>query len=954
MNYTPAMNSQPIRPMLASAVILAILSGCGGGGSSSVGVAPASSQSGPSANAGPQQTVPLFGQIVIENVLERSIPATIDFLVFRGLDSSGLVVYGPEARPKAGRIVLERVPLTIRQLQIEYFQGEILRGRGQTPVTLASGQEIVLTSPAFADIVYPLTGVAVRPGALTLKRGEVRPLELEGTYGDQTTRDLARLAQWTAWPEGIVEISPEGELRALQVGQCQVTAQLDNFSSLLNVQVERPELVGLQLSLGAHTLVEGQTHRLEVIGLYEDGVQEVPPHVSWSSEEPEIASVTQAGLVEALRLGQTRILAQSGSQLASLNLSVAQDLNIQELFSDPADLQIPKGFDAEVRLFGRYRNGTEVELTSLASWSSSDSAIAKVAGVNTLYPFLQPPDYSGGALRPRPFFPSSDNVIGGAGQGEATVTAEYEGQSVEIPVQVSQPIPLYAKVVPALTQLLTQGQSAQLQSECVLSDASVVTDHPQVTIESLGSAVQLSGSNLATAQSPGSSLFRAVLPAPNLPNIGPARFIYRAFPFNPSPDYFRYPFDLAGIVVSRALQISFSSSALNHLQGSILAESAAGIFWAEADRIGLGVTGWVPIILRLPMTSSVHSLGAGNFSGTGSQSEVFFAGRRAENGVDYGVILSHTPERRVFGTSPPRVQIIPAETVYREFSDTPHGVVRAITGDFDGNGRQDAAIFYRPTENDQQLRLKVRLSDQGALDLERPEISTPSVQAVATGDVNGDGHLDLVGLNPQNVLVWLNDGQGNFSLTTQIALGLGAEDRVAQLNLGDVDGDGRLDACFFRSQGYGWRDYFLYYGDGSGDFVRSFQGSSGYRVQASRLADFTGDGKADLITLQSDSIHTLNHSDPSQRRASLSIHPGSSDGFLPQQVTPISSDSSPTSLLLRDQNGDGHPDIVASLQYPSTERPFNTNSSGWVIPGSGYTSSFVYQHYRGLQLLRVP
>lgn len=930
------MNPRPFCSLLASAALLSILNGCGG----AAGLPSTPGQSGPSLNPGPQSTVPLFARIVIESILERSIPVSIDTLVFRGLDSAGRVVFGPVVRAKAGRIVLEQVPLTVSQLQIEYFQGAILRGRGETPVTLTSGQEFLVNSPTFADIVYPLTGLAVRPGSLNLKRGELRPLELDGTYADQTTRNLAALAQWTAFPPGVVEISPEGVVEALQVGQCQVIAQLDGFSSEITIEVERPELSGLSFLLESHTMVEGQVVALEVLGIYQDGVQEVPPQLFWSSEDPQVASVNQAGQVEALRPGQTRILVQSGSQIASLDLNVVQDLTIQELFSLPEDLQLPKGLNAGLKLFGRYRDGSTVELTSLAGWSSSNPSIAQVTGVHSPYP-VQRPNYSrvGLADQPPPFFPYPENVVGGRELGQATITAEFEGQSLEIPVEVNPPIPVYARILPALTELLTSGQSLQFQNECILSDATVVADHPQVSIESLGAPVELSGSSLATPQGPGSTLFRALFPTPVFPDLGFTRLSQFVDGSEVSPDYFLYPYDLAGIVVSNNLQVAFSSTSLPSLMGSILAESSAGVFWAQADRVGLSQG-----MVQLPKTSTIHSLGAGNFSGANHQGEVFFAGRRAVNGVDYGVIVSHTPEQRVIGSFPP--QIIPAQTVYQEFSDTPHGLARAVTGDFDGNGRQDAAIFYLPTASAQQLALKVRLSDQGILDLQRPEISSPLLSDVSTGDVNADGHLDLVGLNARHLLVWLNDGQGNFSLAQQIPLGLEWIDRVAQLNLGDVDGDGQLDICFFRSQGYGWRDYFVYYGNGLGESPRNTQGSSGYRVQASRLADLTGDGKADLVTLQSDSFHTLNHSDNSQRRASLSIHPGSSQGFLPQQVTPISSDSSPANFLLRDQNGDGRLDLVASLQFASTQRPFSTDLPSNFGP--------VYQHYRGRILLRLP
>ncbi len=921
---------------LAALGLLALLSGCGGGGSSAGPSGPPSGSGAPA----PTQVSESFATIVLQSVLERAIPATIDSLVFRGLNAQGSVLFGPETRAKAPRIELERVPLGVTQLQIEYFQGTVVRGRTTVPVTLRVGQSLLIDSPAFSDVVYPLSSISLTPQSVNLLRGQQFALQLEGFYTDQTSRDLSPLASWSASPEGIVEILPNGVVRALQVGECTLTAQVESFTSQCRLTVARPPLVDLQLSHQDYSLLEGQQFSPGVIATFEDGVQELPEGLQWSSEDPQVASVGPDGVVFAHTPGQTRILAQSGTLTAALNLSVSPDLTIQELFTQPARQDIPLGLNAGFRLFGRYRNGNTVDLTHQAQWTSSHPDIAKVTGVYFDYPTARPNYTITLATYPPPFFPDSNNVIGGVSRGQATIRAEYEGQGVDIPVEVTDPIPLFARVLPALTQLLTPGQSVQLDTECILSDASLQINRSDCTLAQAGSSAQLSASNLATAQQPGATTFSAIIPVPNIPDTGVARYVYRSPSSGDlgSQDYFRYPFDLASIVVNQALGIAFTPSVLTSLKGSLLAESSAGLVWAEGNRVQ-----FFNYLIQLPQTSSVEFLAAGSFSGTRGAGEVFFAGRRATGGVDYGVILSHTPEQRI-GFTP----VVPAQTEYRAFSDTPHGLAKAVTADFDGNGRLDAALFYRPGAQAQQLEFKVRLSDQDVLDVERSPLPSPHLSQLAAGDLNGDGSVDLVGLSPSTIQVWLNDGQANFTAAPPVTLNLPLEARVSQLNLGDIDGDGHRDLCFFQTVGFGWRDYSVYYGDGTGQFPRSHQASSGYRVQASRLADLTGDGRADLVTLQSDSIHTLIHSNNGLRRASMSVHPGSAQGFLPQQVTAISNGSSPANFLLRDQNNDGRLDLVCSLQYTSTSVPF---SGGW---STGYVYWQLYPHYRGLVLLRNP
>ncbi|MBE2201801.1 MAG: VCBS repeat-containing protein [Anaerolinea sp.] len=108
--------------------------------------------------------------------------------------------------------------------------------------------------------------------------------------------------------------------------------------------------------------------------------------------------------------------------------------------------------------------------------------------------------------------------------------------------------------------------------------------------------------------------------------------------------------------------------------------------------------------------------------------------------------------------------------------------------------------------------------------------------AVALGDVNGDGFLDAVVGNRGADEVWLNDGQGNFSLGQRFGRGF-----AWSVFLADLDGDGDLDLVTGNeTNGRVWLN------DGNGHFRRGQEFSYG-RYEAIALGDVTGDGIVDIF-----------------------------------------------------------------------------------------------------------
>jgi len=69
-----------------------------------------------------------------------------------------------------------------------------------------------------------------------------------------------------------------------------------------------------------------------------------------------------------------------------------------------------------------------------------------------------------------------------------------------------------------------------------------------------------------------------------------------------------------------------------------------------------------------------------------------------------------------------------------------------------------------------------------------------SIWSLALGDVDGDGHLDMVagGYSGRQVLVWRNQGDGTF-IATPDAYSNSYNSQISRLALGDLDGDGDLD-----------------------------------------------------------------------------------------------------------------------------------------------------------------
>ena len=181
-------------------------------------------------------------------------------------------------------------------------------------------------------------------------------------------------------------------------------------------------------------------------------------------------------------------------------------------------------------------------------------------------------------------------------------------------------------------------------------------------------------------------------------------------------------------------------------------------------------------------------------------------------------------------------------------------------------------------------------------------------QKVTLGDLDGDGDLDAFVSNSSGSTslankVWFNNGNGLFTDSGQ-ALGSSSSYGVA---LGDIDGDSDLDA-FVANLGSGASSNTVWLNNGHGIFTDSGQniGSSG--SMAVDLGDVDGDGDLDAIVANAP-IYNSNHSYHSTGKNYIWLNNG--HGVFSDGVQMLSNTQS-TDVALRDLDNDGDLDAFVT------------------------------------------
>ncbi|MGO4884593.1 MAG: FG-GAP-like repeat-containing protein [Bryobacteraceae bacterium] len=196
-------------------------------------------------------------------------------------------------------------------------------------------------------------------------------------------------------------------------------------------------------------------------------------------------------------------------------------------------------------------------------------------------------------------------------------------------------------------------------------------------------------------------------------------------------------------------------------------------------------------------------------------------------------------------------------------------------------------------------------------------------QAIAVGDVNGDGAPDLLvacdgyGNIPGKLAVLLGNGDGTFGTAVHYSAGV----NPFSIALGDFNGDGHLDVAIADETQLAIQ---VPLNDGHGAFPSAVPYSTGLNPFSVSVGDVNGDGVLDLIAAN-------------QGDGTVSVLLGAGDGTFHRGTAYSASlglapDASPQAVTLGDFNGDGHLDVaVANATLPLGAVAILTNTGSAVL-----------------------
>ncbi len=227
-------------------------------------------------------------------------------------------------------------------------------------------------------------------------------------------------------------------------------------------------------------------------------------------------------------------------------------------------------------------------------------------------------------------------------------------------------------------------------------------------------------------------------------------------------------------------------------------------------------------------------------------------------------------------------------------------------GDFNGDKKLDLAVGNHDTGT---VGVVEGLGGNGRFS---PVIQTynagPNLSALAVGDFNNDGKLDIVTANNGNktVSVLLGKGDGTFQTAVSYAVG-SSPNSVA---VGDFNGDGHLDIVTADS---GANGVSVLTGNGDGTFKTAVAYAVGTDPTSVAVGDFNNDGRPDLVTANTGS-----------NSVSVLVNNGSG-GF--QSAVDCAVGTAPTSVAVGDFNRDGKTDITTANSGSDTDSVlFNTST----------------------------
>lgn len=304
--------------------------------------------------------------------------------------------------------------------------GVVTANKAGTAIITATTADGGFSDICIVTVIIPVTGIRLNVTAHSIPIRSTFELIAEVLPSEASNKNLS----WSSSHPSIVNVNSNGMVTALSAGTAiiTVTTQEGDFTadSFITSKVVDVQTVTINQPLTT-TVSKFRTLQLTARISPENATDQ---RVSWTSEDSQIATVSQGGLVTALEEGNVVIEAKAGNSTSTIQLNV-EETRVTGVSVSPVSATMGIG---ATTLFGANIQPPNASNTK-TSWSTSNDRVARV---------------------------NENGLVTAVSPGTAIITATTEDGGKKASANVNVIIPVTGITVTPNSQILSSGATQQL------------------------------------------------------------------------------------------------------------------------------------------------------------------------------------------------------------------------------------------------------------------------------------------------------------------------------------------------------------------------------------------------------------------------------------------------------------------------------------------------------------
>jgi hypothetical protein len=222
--------------------------------------------------------------------------------------------------------------------------------------------------------------LVIAPQGAAVPLGNHQQFTATAIFSDGSKTDVTNIAAWSCTQSQIASVGATGIAISKATGTASISAVYRTVSGSSTLTVNAAAVVSLAVTPQSAAVPLGNNQQFTATATLTDGSKtDVTRMATWTSTQPQIASVDATGNATSKAVGATPISAVyqsvSGSSTLTVNTAALVSLTVT-----PQGAAVPLGNSQQFAATAMFTDGSKSDVTRMATWMAAQPQIASVDG----------------------------------------------------------------------------------------------------------------------------------------------------------------------------------------------------------------------------------------------------------------------------------------------------------------------------------------------------------------------------------------------------------------------------------------------------------------------------------------------------------------------------------------------------------------------------------------------